>query len=257
MASPIWSGALGGTCGLFLLASAQAATLANYTFETGPVGNVNSSVFTSSIDTDDSSVASDFVAAPGLRGTTITSGNTSSVITGLSQTGAPSPNSQHLVIRTGGTGSTDQTDRAGAVMAEDYYSFSITPAPGQILSLTSLSFDARMNNNSSVTGRIYITSSLDYNADLFVWNQVGSTSTTLQPQSFTLPAAFQSISSEVTFRFIFADNSGTPSTSSAEVFRLDNIKVEGVPEPGSATLVALGSVGLLRRSRRGVSLVRG
>ena len=174
-------------------------------------------------------------------------------ITATSTTGVgTTTNSRHLVVRVGGTDATARTEEQAAVTANDYYGFTITPDVGAPLTLTSLSFD--LTRSGTFSGRVFVRSSLDgYTANLYT-NDLPASSNTLAPITpITLGAAFTDVSQPVTFRIYFADDSSTrvdTDTNSGIVYRLDNVSLQGVPEPGSTLLLVLGAAGFLTRRKR-------
>jgi hypothetical protein len=137
-----------------------------------------------------------------------------------------------------------------AVTNNGYFSFTYTP--GGTVSLDSLDLESavRMGAVSEpLTARLTLRSSLTGTTDL------GSFSVDARVElsehddiSFDLSgySEFQNITSPVTFT-VYVDNIGV--TQRREVF-VDNISIQGVPEPGSVALFAIGCSALLWRSRR-------
>lgn len=243
------------TSALFLCSSfAHAATLAEFDFAT-TTGTAAATISATSIVTGSGYSLSSFTGGAGLQGTvtTVSSGGveTQSPITAASVTGTD--NTRHLVVRVGGTNATSRTDEEGAVSFNDYYGFTITPDAGSVLSLTSLTYDATRTGNFD--GRIFLRSSLDgYNSTIHTYDLLSAPAALTNIGSISLPSSFSSLTSAVTFRFYFADNSASLTgidTNAGLVYRIDNLKLEGtVPEPGSVLLIGMGALGILRRRRR-------
>jgi hypothetical protein len=153
--------------------------------------------------------------------------------------------------------SSDQTDagtNAGAVTANDYISFTLTPLSGATFSLTSLALDAA-NWSTTTTFPLeeyFLRSSVNGFA-----SNIGSTQTlaaasngAITPNSFDLSGAvFQNLTTAIEFRIYFQD--GTTNVNRGIL--LDNIVLNGtataaaIPEP--ATWILMG-VGLLLGAQR-------
>lgn len=104
-------------------------------------------------------------------------------------------------------------------MAE-YYSFTITPDDCYYLDLKKLTFLHRVSNSAG-SPVIHIRSSLDsYNTDVFTI-AIAPVNTDIT-ENLTLPAAFDSITEAVTFRFYV-----TNIATSGSTYRHDNVSVTG------------------------------
>ena len=183
--------------------------------------NFTGSVRTSS-DADLNSTATDFIDGPGLTGT-IDGGR-----------GNPLPS---LSPNLGTTAST----QALALSGNDYFTFTITPAGGFQLNLTSITFD------SAVFGNITATFFLRSSADNFA-TDLGSTTTsssTFANTNISLTGvSFQNVTSSLTFRLYVFDNQDTGNRGGL----LDNILLNGItiaiPEPATWASFMVGG-GLL------------
>lgn len=238
------------TAGLtFLAPPAQAAVLANYDFQV-TTGGAATTISAASIVTGSGYGLTTFTGGVGLRGMLDPAG----AITATSTTGVTDfTNTRHLVVRVGGTDATSRTDEGGAVTANDYYGFTITPDPGTTLSLSSLSYD--FSRSGTFSGRIFVRSSLDGYVNTIHVNDLPNSSNTLGAATpIDLTGSFGNITEAVTFRFYFADDSATRTdvdTNPGIVYRIDNVILQGtIPEPGSTLMLGLGLGALFARRRR-------
>jgi Secretion system C-terminal sorting domain/Ig-like domain CHU_C associated len=105
-----------------------------------------------------------------------------------------------------------------ALDADDYFSFTITPGTGYALNFT----DFQYVGQKSGTGPKYfaIRSSIDnYATDVYTFSNTGSSSTTFELQTVDLSgASFQTITSEITFRFYAWGGTGDAGTFSVNSF---------------------------------------
>ncbi len=137
------------------------------------------------------------------------------------------------LIRGDGTAS----DQASALTDDDYFEFTITPNPGETISLTALEFEHFANNAGTVTSgtssRVHWSSSLDnfqtalHDADAFVqpFQDVGDVNAVTRETSvLNLGSEFQNLTGPVTFRFTFSDD----SIDNEFINRLDNLVVRGI-----------------------------
>ncbi|WP_435892613.1 PEP-CTERM sorting domain-containing protein [Oceaniferula spumae] len=210
--------------------SSMAATLASYEFNNSDPGNntTNTVDFTSS-DTDINSTAGTFGSGAGFNL------NTTVVMTGFTSDG---------LGLSDGTGD----DLAGAISAEDYFTFTMTAASGFTLNLENLNLDV----GRSIRGAqdFYVFSDVDG----FVAGQqidsvlnIGEGTTNLDVD---LSDSKYSGLSFIEFR-IYVDDRANNSTSSSATF-VDNVVLTGVavPEPSSAALLGLGGLALILRRRK-------
>lgn len=173
---------------------------------------------------------------------------------GLGVTSIPSSTGNPANGRSFLTSETNGVDEAGAVGANDYLEFTLTPANGYQVNLATISLDFGANFNNQVRG-FAIRSSLDEYTDtiLNVTRAAGNGELTnaVFPYSTSLSSAtYQGITGPVTFRIYGFDN----ANSSTIYLRFDNIRLDGtvtlVPEPSGVMLLGGGAVfAMLRRSR--------
>lgn len=134
----------------------------------------------------------------------------------------------------------------------NYLEWTITPADGFALNLSSFKFDAYTINNRNLY--YYLSSSLSGDNYATIIGAVDSVVSTAVGREISLAGAeFQNITGPVTFRLW---TWGNQSGSSGSAWQLDNFTILGesvpttVPEPASATaLVGMAAMGLLRRRR--------
>lgn len=149
-----------------------------------------------------------------------------------------------------GTFSAKGWTTGGAVDAEDYFTFSVTPASGYTLTLTQLVLDER-RSGSGIT-HWSVRSSLDeFNSDLATF-AVPDNSDTRADQTIALPAAgFTGLAAPVEFRIY-----GYGAESAAGTWRIDNVRLDGAVSAASAVpsslpsgFAALAIVGIIGLSR--------
>lgn len=209
--------------------SSQGAILAKYSFDSSSM---------SSFDDDAGNLTS--TASSLSNGAGVTSINSS---TGNPAPGRAIPGSE-----------TASNTEAGAVDADDYLQFTLTPAAGYQLNLTTLSLDFGSSYNTQPRG-FAIRSSLDgytgtiYNLSLPANSD--STSAVFNYSTSLGAAQYQNLTDPVTFRIYAFDN----ATGTTSYLRFDNITLEGavtaVPEPTGALLLGVAVCPLLLiRGRR-------
>lgn len=147
---------------------------------------------------------------------------------------------------------------ADSVLGDDYVQFEVAPAAGYEMDLTSVSFDSLLQAAASgnFTGTIQVRSSLDGFA-----SSLGEVSRTFNAayadavtpwywDSLALDASFENLTAPVQFRLYVADSSDAATSA----VLMDNISVVGtvtvVPEPVTASVLAIASTLLLGRRRR-------
>lgn len=151
------------------------------------------------------------------------------------------------------------TTEAGAITANDYISFTITPVAGYQLNLTSLQFAYLVlgadNAVQESTYRVYAdVPGFGFTSGNSVGSAVGAinqTTYSTTPAFSLANSAFQNITTSTEFRIYISDR----TSNSASVFAsLDNVVLSGnsvlIPEPSSLMLVgASGFLVLLRRRK--------
>lgn len=230
-----------------MVSATHAAVLANYTFD-DPSGSV---VNSASSDTDPTSTASAF---------TINNGGTAG------GGAAISASTDMAFFRSDGLTNSE----AGAAGAPDYFSFTFTPNVGTSYNLTSITFDLG-GSNGGPTGGAGGGPSPTYSVFAFVRSSAEAIdfSTTIgSPVTQTVPGPgdgavynlsqrtinltgpdFANVTTATTFRIYLYTSDNTFSN---QILRMDNVVLNGVPEPGSTTLALIGvgaGVFFRRRSR--------
>jgi hypothetical protein len=210
--------------------SAHGAVIALYSFASGSAA---------STDSDSGSTAGNFTIGAGLTNA------------GLSTT------SNNAFARSDTTAASEAAaaDTPSAGTGTSYFGFTVTP--GTTLSLTSLTFKSAYNaataGGAAATASYFVRSSRDnFTTDISstfneTYQDVTGANGTFTTRTVDLSAAsFQNLSSAVEFRIYIYDN----STNVNQTPRLDDVTLNGVPEPSSVGLAALGGLGLLARRRR-------
>lgn len=159
------------------------------------------------------------------------------------------------------------TSEATALSLGRYFTFTLTPQAGQTLDLTSFTLDfggsaAEISQGTTFTSNIVVQSSVggfgSGNPLLTVTpNSYVSTSASNQQIKLTSATvdvsgtAFDSLTTPVTFRVYLYYTNASGGTGNYS-YRLDNIAVQAVPEPGSAVLfgLAVGTTLIFRRRRK-------
>jgi hypothetical protein len=212
-----------------IAASANADVLANYSFD----GSVRTS-----FDTNSETTASPFSDGPGFA----------SLLDATRGNSAPSISVD--------TAQTDGNTNAAAVTANDYFTFTITPAGGFALNLTNLSIDYANYTNDGTFPAIsfFVRSSINnFSANIgSTVNVTAASAGAFANTSFNLTgAAFQNVTTPIEFRIYVQDGIADPDRG----ILLDNIILNGtaVPEPSTYAMIGLGAtllVGMQRFRRR-------
>lgn len=156
-------------------------------------------------------------------------------------------------------GDTTSSGEATAVSGNDYFSFTITPAAGTTLDLTTLTFD--LGGNTAGTGAFVVSAFVRTGLDTFA-TTVGSPSvsaTSVPDSSGSTPmfenrsvdlSSLTSISATTVIRIYIYDT----TTQGGAVARIDNVvlsaDVIAVPEPSAYALVFAAFAGLAALRRR-------
>jgi len=145
-------------------------------------------------------------------------------------------------------------DGAGAIANNTYFSFIVTPDVGQTMDLNSLAFDFGATNSSASNwqSRYSVRSSLDgFTSTLSFGENLVNTggALDLQNASLSLGSAFDNLTSSVTFRIYAYGQPVSGLQQSSQVWRLDNIVLDGtisaIPEPSTYALLAGGLAALV------------
>lgn len=168
----------------------------------------------------------------------------------------------HLIVTDGD--SSNSSNEAPTVAADDYWEFTITPDAGVTLNIDSISWDFKGQDvspifgpvsfmktfaRSSVDGYSSTLASLEYN------NIIGSTPSDTGDTGYSnvssgaLGAAYNGLTGPVNFRIYFTD--GIDDGNHQTILRIDNIRIEGtaIPEPASLIFTGMGAVAMMIRRR--------
>ncbi len=219
---------LTAVCALASCVAAKADTVGLYTFAASSLA---------SSDTNADSTASAITAGAAFAGT-------------VANTTYGNPTPSLAVVSTLTTGANTQ---AGAVGANQYFSFTLTPNAGTPLSLSTLSFDyANYSTDGTFpTEGFFVRSSVDSfaaNTAAGVTAAAGSNGMFSTSTISLGAAAFQNLTTAVEFRVYVFD--GTTQMTRGAV--IDNITVTNVPEPTTYAMLLAGvsCVTILRYRRR-------
>lgn len=148
----------------------------------------------------------------------------------------------------------DNSTLAAAVGNNAYFAF--TYAPSSTVSLSSISLEAAVRSDLSavampagITLRSSLTGATNLAATSFVDARVEFAEHDDLNFDISGFSQFQDLASPVTFYFYITSESAVPTTVRREFF-VDNLVLQGVPEPTSAGLLALGGMTLVIRRRR-------
>ena len=219
---------LTAVCALASCVAAKADTVGLYTFAASSLA---------SSDTNPDSTASAITAGAAFTGT-------------VANTTYGNPTPSLAVASTLTTGANTQ---AGAVTANQYFSFTLTPNTGTPLSLNSLSFDyANYSTDATFPTEGFVVRS---SVDNFAANTAaGVTSAAASNGAFATSnislaaAAFQNLTAPIEFRIYIYDGTTNANRGAA----IDNITVTNVPEPTTYAMLLAGVsfVTVLRCRRR-------
>jgi hypothetical protein len=216
--------------------SAGAVILANYGFGTAALPSY------ASTDVDTNSVATNFAPAAGLGST----GNWNSTENGIDTVDVTEGNPPLQFAQKPLTTTTE----SGAQQNNAYWSFTLTPASGYAVNLTSFSFDLVIHNSGLPISYYLATSVGGFTNPVgaVVTNQGSSSHPTFDLSA----AAFQNLTTPLELRLYQWSSAGHGSSGSRWTF--DNVMLNGttspVPEPASLMLLS-AALGLGLRPRRG------
>jgi hypothetical protein len=215
-------------------AAANADVIALYDF-----GTTDSPTYASA-DAEGNSAAGDFAPAPGLGST----GNWNSTSNGINTaTGDPAPEWSQKPNATASTQILSYTNG-------DYWTFTVTPNPGQELNLTSLTFQITVAN-SGIPISYYLStnvSGFDAPVGTPVNNATGGFGTVRDPIDLS-GVEFQGVTTPIEIRMYLWNTAGGGTSGSRWGF--DNITLNGTvaPEPTTLALLTLGGLALARRGK--------
>ena len=180
--------------------------------------------------------------AAGVSGSAITAGSV--VLTRDNFGSLPGTGS---TVRTAGikASNVEGTSEATSFASNDFFTFTLTPAAGQTLSLSGLSLD--YGNAGADVRAFFVRSNLSDNFATTILTgsiPVGPASTTAAADFSALPQ-YQNLTGPVTFRVY-----GIIDTNPARTLVYDNIIVSGSVVPEPAALGLLGLAGLMLKRRR-------
>jgi hypothetical protein len=226
---------------LLVPATAQAGLIVQYTFSPTttsgpPAPGYNPTTYNAGLDlTQDMGITT----GAGLKATLPQ--------TGISWYSAPILQTQPQ----GGSGSVGTLPLA--ITNNSYWQFTISPQAGQLLNLTSLTFEGWKGGSSGTRGYGLETSVGGFGPGLTLAS-ADFTATRVSPKpvgsDWTIDlsgAGFQNLVSPITFRVYTYSTAGT--------VEFDNVTLNGnlvaVPEPGTLAFLGLGTLALMIRRRRG------
>lgn len=204
----------------------RAATLAQYTFPTATTAETGTPYQAT-------------VVATNVTATTIADTSGKILMTTATGNYTTSPPVLKLGPQTAGASIND------ALTNGTFVSFTLTADAGQVLNLTSLTFDVAKGGDSGTRGYVVTSSALGHD-QVLSGGDPGSTQPTLSARNVDLTgSAYQNLSS-ITFR-LYAYSPG-----SGQTIDFDNITVNGsvVPEPSTTVLAALGAAAMVLRRKR-------
>ena len=139
------------------------------------------------------------------------------------------------------------TTPAGAVTANKYFEFTLSPDPGYQFTLESIAFDVTRGGGSTPRGYVLRSSVDNFSTDL-AGSDLTTARPTYTPVSVTLGSTYADLTTPVTFRFY---NYAPAAGNSIDY---DNISLSGtitaVPEPGMLAIGALGAFALMSASTK-------
>jgi len=154
-----------------------------------------------------------------------------------------------------GTGNGDNSIGV-AIGANEFHSFTLTPQTGNVLNLSSLTFDAAFYGGASgFNASFALRSSVDSFAStigsIFVAPAQNTSTPTFGSHSIDLSGVvFQGLSSSIEFRIYIFDN----TSGNGRYLGLDNVVLNGslsaVPEPSTYAALSGGVIGLFVALRR-------
>jgi hypothetical protein len=144
----------------------------------------------------------------------------------------------------------NSTTAVAAVAANKYFEFTVTPDSGFALNLDSLAFDVTRGGGSTPRGYSLFSSANNFTTSL-AGGDLATARPTYTPVTAALGGTHTGLTAPTTFRFyVYAPAAGNS-------IDFDNFVLNGsvtvVPEPGTISLMALGTlglIGLVRRQRR-------
>ncbi|MFK7789437.1 MAG: PEP-CTERM sorting domain-containing protein [Phycisphaeraceae bacterium] len=214
-----------GLAGMLLAGNASAVVLAEYTFTSGSLA---------STDTELTTLATDINFDAWVGNAAYPGGDT------------PVVSGDQFVARTSVTNpaaTTGITELAAALSADNFIEFTIT---GTDFDVTSVSFDYEVAGSNTYKYRAFVLSDVTGSVEQGSSAELVSTAASEAVAASAIVTSDWEDLNSLTVKIYVADS----TTQTNGFHRIDNIIVEGTPEPGSLALLAVDGLFVLQRRRR-------